>query len=514
MAAVRDVLSDHAAPAKSFSQVVATDILIVPPTRAIVISGPNTGGVDMQTVALKAIGLLAMMAQSGLLIPVDPGSQFTPFASIFADIGDEQSIAASLSTFSAHIAHIVEMDRQLELPALVLLDEVGGGTDPVEGGALGTAIIDYFRQRGAVVIATTHDDGLKSYAATTAGVATAAFGFNPETYAPTYRLIYGAPGRSLALEIAQRLGVPAAVIDAARARRSGRESLLADHLARIDHELATLEDGRASVARERDAVAAERFAIQTREASLAEREAVLKRRMDDKLNEQLRDARRQIDTVVADLKSKAGALVQQAEHRAKMPTLSTGDIGAVRAEARAALKAVSEGIDVAAAGGTADADLAVAPSPGQTVFVPSFGVEAIVRRVSDRDVDIDIRGKRMRVKLSALRPAGAAPREPAGSSRPASGHVTVETAARNHSAAAELNVIGSTVDEALTRAEKFLDDALLAHERRLRVIHGHGTGRLRDALQQFFRDHALVATVAPAPANEGGQGATIVELKD
>jgi len=193
-------------------------------------------------VALKAVGLLALMAQSGILIPVEPGSAFTPFRSIFADIGDDQSISASLSTFSAHIAHLVEMERALELPALVLLDEVGGGTDPVEGGALGIAVIDHFITRGAVVIATTHDDMLKSYGATTAAVSAAAFGFVPETYAPTYRLIYGAPGRSLALEIAERLGMPANVIADARRRRSGRESQLAAHLERVDKVRGTFEN--------------------------------------------------------------------------------------------------------------------------------------------------------------------------------------------------------------------------------------------------------------------------------
>ena len=195
--------------------VVANDIILIPPMRALVISGPNTGG---KTVALKAAGLLALMAQAGLHIPVDPGSAFTPFTSIFADIGDDQSIAASLSTFSARIAHLVEMERALELPALVLLDEVGGGTDPIEGGALGTAVINHFRTRGAIVIATTHDDGLKTFAATTEGIQAAAMGFVSETYAPTYKLVYGAPGRSLALEIAERLGMPASVIAAARAQ--------------------------------------------------------------------------------------------------------------------------------------------------------------------------------------------------------------------------------------------------------------------------------------------------------
>ncbi len=185
---VRDLLEDaptHEGRRAPPQNPVASDLFVIPPTRALVISGPNTGG---KTVALKAVGLLSAMAQAGLLVPVEPGSQFTPFRSIFADIGDEQSIAASLSTFSAHVANLVAMERALDLPSLVLLDEVGGGTDPVEGGALGIAVVDHFRRRGAVVVATTHDDALKSYAATTDGVTVAGFGFDPETYAPSYRL--------------------------------------------------------------------------------------------------------------------------------------------------------------------------------------------------------------------------------------------------------------------------------------------------------------------------------------
>src|SRR5216117_552677 len=170
------------------------------------------------------------MAQAGLHLPAEHASQLPVFQSLFADIGDEQSISASLSTFSAHITNVVSMDRNLELPALVLLDEVGAGTDPVEGAALGTAVIDHFRQRGAHLIATTHYDSLKSYASTTGGVMSAAFGFNPETFAPTYRLLYGSPGRSLAIEIAARLGMPKSVIAAARENRTEREKQLADHL--------------------------------------------------------------------------------------------------------------------------------------------------------------------------------------------------------------------------------------------------------------------------------------------
>ncbi len=493
-----------------------TDLLIVPPTRALVISGPNTGG---KTVALKAVGMLSLMAQAGLLIPVEASSTFTPFKSIFADIGDEQSIAASLSTFSARVANIVEMDRALELPALILLDEVGSGTDPVEGGALGAAVIDHFRRRGAMVIATTHDDALKSYAATTPDVAAAAFGFDPDTYAPTYRLIYGAPGRSLALEIAERLGLPATVVADARARRSGRESLLAAHLARVDSELAALERQRKLTDEERAVLGRERRALLDREMRLAEREAVLKKRLDDKLNERLREARAEVDAVVAELKTRAGVLVTQAERRG--PVLSTGDVGGLRAQARSALDTISASVEAADAGDAAGGPLEALPDPGQPVFVLPFGTDGVVRGVSGKNVEVEIRGKRMRVKLADLRSPGKSGSHGAGKS----GRDETNKQARReirqpgvsapvHLPSAELVLIGATVDDALARAEKFLDSALLADERRLRVVHGHGTGRLRDALRTYFREHALVASVSPAPDNEGGQGATIVELKD
>jgi DNA mismatch repair protein MutS2 len=497
----------------AFSAPVAVDLVVIPPTRALVISGPNTGG---KTVALKAFGLLSLMAQSGLLIPVEGGSQFTAFRSIFADIGDEQSIAASLSTFSAHIANIVGMDRAFEAPALVLLDEVGGGTDPTEGGALGTAVIDHFRARGAVVVATTHDDTLKSYAATTQGVVTAAFGFDPDTYAPTYRLIYGAPGRSLALEIAERLGMPPAVVATARERRSARESQLADHLARMDKELAGMERERRSVEADRERIAGEREALVARESRLAEREAVLKRRMDDKLNERLREARQEVDRIVADLKGKAGSLVRQHE-RPQKGSVTTGDIGSLRSEARAALDSVGDRLVVSEEEAQPDRMLESAPNVGDTVYVATFGSNGLVRSVSGKRIEVDVRGKRMRVGLKDLRKREAGRGEPgARSGEQGVGRRGARSLPPGSQLPAprDLVLIGSTVDDAIDRTEKFLDDALRADEHRLRVVHGHGTGRLREALRAHFRRHPLIASVAPASEDEGGEAATIVELKD
>ena len=490
--------------------VIGSDLAIVPPARVLVISGPNTGG---KTVALKAMGLLALMAQSGMLIPVEPGSRFTPFRTMFADIGDEQSISASLSTFSAHIANLVAMDRALELPALVLLDEVGAGTDPAEGGALGAAVIDHFRRRGALVVATTHDDVLKSYGATAEGAAIAGFGFNPETYAPTYRLVYGTPGRSLAFEIAERLGMPAALVSDARARRSNRESQLAAHLAQVDKELAAIERERQTVRVERQAMAQERQQLLDREARLAEREAVVKRRLDDRLNETLREARAEIDRVVGHLKEQVQTLASApAGHGGARPRLSTGDVGALRADARTALAAIGDRIHDAPSSPEEPSALDEPPSIGQRVFVPTFGAEGTVRAVSEKQVEVEVRGKRLRVAVAALRRAD---RARSGSAAPQpSPRASSSSVAAVGNPSRELVVIGATVDEAIDRAEKFLDQALLADERRLRVVHGHGTGRLREALTKFFRQHPLVASATPAADNEGGNGATIVELKE
>ena len=407
------------------------------------------------------------------------------------------------------------MDRALDLPALVLLDEVGSGTDPAEGGALGTAILDHFRRRGATVVATTHDDALKSYAVTTEGAVTAGFGFDPDTYAPTYRLLYGAPGRSLAFEIAERLGMPATVVADARSRRSDRESQLAAHLARVDQELAAIERERQTVAAERDDVARERERLLDREGRLAEREAVVKRRLDDRLNDTLREARAEVDRVVSGLKQRAQALANAVEAPSSRPRLSTGDVGTLRSDARTALGAIADRLKDSGAPATDDMRFEDLPAVGEAVFVATVGAEGVVREASGKHVDVDVRGKRMRVRLADLRrPDKREAAQPVRTKPVTKGTITVAMAAADARANRELVVIGSTVDEAIDRAEKFLDDALLSDERRLRIVHGHGTGRLREALTKFLREHPLVLSTSPAPENEGGGGATIVELKD
>ncbi|MCU0255299.1 MAG: Smr/MutS family protein [Vicinamibacterales bacterium] len=498
---------------------VPVDVLLVPPTTVLVVTGPNTGG---KTVALKTAGLLALMAQAGLHVPAAEGSRLPVFRSVFADIGDEQSIAANLSTFSWHVTNIVRIERSLSLPALVLLDEVGSGTDPVEGGALGMAVIDHFRRRGVQVVATTHYDTLKTYASTTEGVACAAFGFTP-AFEPTYRLVYGSPGTSLALEMASRLGLPAAIVDAARSHRTEREAKLAEHLAKVNEELHALEHERRLVRRERQSIAEQEGRYRAREESLRQKEDQLKQRLEAQIGERLRDARREIDSVVEDVKRKAASLVSQVARKgaAGPGSLSTGDTGQLRAEARGTLEALAERMQGDAGPGgsvatarreapaAAPAAAGRAPVPGDRVTVGPLGLEGIVHAVFGRDAEVEVRGKRLRTPTAQLRLLGGRPAEEAARVR-----VNVHAAPREGGAATELNVIGCTVDEAISRADKFLDEAVMAEARTVRLVHGHGTGQLRRGLAAHLAQHPQVAKFGPAPPEQGGAGATLVELKE
>jgi DNA mismatch repair protein MutS2 len=490
---------------------VPVDILLTPPVRVLVITGPNTGG---KTVALKTAGLLPLLAQAGLLIPADEGSTLPVYRSVFADIGDEQSIAQSLSTFSGHIANIVAMDDALAPPALVLLDEAGAGTDPVEGGALAMAIIEHFRVRGAMVIATTHYDALKTYASTTGGVTPAGFGFDPQTFAPTYRLNYGSPGSSLAFEIAARLGLSASIIERARTHRTEREAQLAEHLARVERDLQTLDHERRLAARERETLAARASRLETREQDLEQREQALRRRQDQKIAERLREARREIDAVVGRLKARTETLATRAERRAA-PVVSTGETGGLRADARAAIDAIEGRLQRSAeqpgetSGPAAILTAERPPRVGDRVLVGALQVEGTVKALQERNADVEVRGKRLRARVTDLRVIAG------GSGSPPETRVRVHVELQpREGSLTELNVVGCSVDEALRRAEKFLDGAVLSEQRSVRLVHGYGTGQLRKALASWLAEHPAVAGWAAAKPEQGGGGVTVVQLKE
>jgi DNA mismatch repair protein MutS2 len=488
-------------------QPVPVDVLLDSPNRVLLITGPNTGG---KTVALKTAGLFALMAQAGLHVPAK-SARLPIFRHVFADIGDEQSIAASLSTFSSHIRNLVTMDRQLETPALVLLDEVGTGTDPNEGGALATAIVQHFRQRGALVIATTHFDAVKTWGIGTEGVAVAAFAFDPQNFAPTYKLLYGAPGRSLAIEMAQRLGMPPSVIAAARGYLSDDQKRLQAHLSRLDAQARALESERTRLERDKRAFNESNAELTKREKSLAEREEVFKKRLNERLDERLRQAKRDVDAVIEQLKEKSEAIAEKASLRA---AVNTGETGSARAEARAEIDRIvedlrhpgSRGSDPSAirSGSGKGSD----PEVGAKVAIGGLGFEGTVISIDGNRAEIDVRGKRIQAKVKELRVIDG----PKGLSQ---GKVRVNVDLKpREGMLSELNVIGLTVDQAIDRLSRFLDDTLVTDLHEVRIVHGHGTGQLRKGLQAFLKTHPQVAKYYAAPENQGGGGATIVELKD
>jgi len=462
----------------------------------LVISGPNTGG---KTVALKTAGLLALMAQCGLHVPAAEGSTLPVFRRLYADIGDEQSIAANLSTFSAHLATIVEMTHDLEAPALVLLDEVGAGTDPTEGGALGVAIVDYFKKRGAMVVATTHHGLMKAYAQSTPGVACASFGYDPITYEPTYRLALGVPGRSLALEMAERLGLPPAVVADARSRRDEKQAQAEDLLARLEKDQAELEQAQGRLADEQLELNAARARVE-----LLEREAKAKKKGDAEAF--ARELRRRTEEAAR----KAADAIRDAVQRVEATRRSAAAEGTkARAEAVQAIReAHDEAVGVPELELPVEVEAAELPiAVGARVRLKSLALTGEVTALHESGAEVAVSGKRMRVprtELVALQ---------GGSRREATPRPTLVRARSDEGEAAQVNLVGLRVDEALPRVDKALDDAALADRQQVRVVHGFGEGKLRRAVAELLEGHPHVASWRAGAANEGGGGVTIVELK-
>ncbi len=492
------------------SEPVPVNLLLIPPITTLVITGPNTGG---KTVALKTAGLVVLMAQAGLHVPAAPGSQVPVFRSMFTDIGDEQSISANLSTFSWHITNIAAMDRSLTFPALLLLDEIGAGTDPAEGGALGAAIVDHFRRRGAQVITTTHYEALKSYASTTDGVTCAGFGFDAKTFAPTYVLRYGSPGRSLALEISARLGLAPSIVANAKTRQTTLEIQLSNHLERLEQDLRALDDERRHVAQVRSQLVNTEAGLRARETGLAKQETFIRAEQKRGVDTSVREAKREIDLAMREFKKEMVTLTK-AVSSGDLRDITTGIQGAARVTARKTIDAISNrfqnDLPTSTAASTFKRNSASAQScsVGDHVIVQSMGFEGVVTNVTQNSAEVDIQGKRLLAPLEDLRMRDQGSQK---FSPPAK--VSVQLPEVNASLT-ELNVIGCTIDEALTRTEAFLDKALLADQSNLRVIHGHGTGRLRRAIANLLDDHRIVERHYPAPPEEGGGGVTIVTLKD
>ena len=463
--------------------------------QVLVISGPNAGG---KTVVLKTVGLLSLMAQMGFHVPASDAC-LPIFDQVFADIGDHQSIAANLSTFTAHMRRIAETAQLVHPPALVLLDEVGTGTDPDEGGALAIAIVEFFRRKGATTIASTHYPGLKMWASQTAGVRNASVEFDEPTLRPTYRLVLGIAGASSGLEIARRMQVTEDILDKAKELLEPSHAQAREYLRQLKETLSEQECLRASLEEERAAVA-EKYAgleaefTRKEESRRNEFQAALAQVVDEFKAESERAVRRVRDQAEAVRLKKQAAKQAMELHRksAKLQTAAgvSGTAQGPGTAAQASSRSEAEAID-----------------EGDRVKVHSLDREGIVEYIRDGSYIVMIGPLRYHAEREDLAKI-------AGGGKPAQAPFSPAPAPDiENEVLSELKVIGLTADEALDRVDKFLDQAYFAGIENVRIIHGHGKGILRKAIGKFLAEHPQVERFGLATPDKGGSGATTVELK-
>ncbi|MGC4046490.1 MAG: endonuclease MutS2 [Armatimonas sp.] len=467
--------------------------------KALLITGPNTGG---KTVTLKTVGLLTLMAQSGLWIPAGSGSELAHVEQVFADIGDEQSIAQSLSTFSAHIRNIVRILKSVGRRALVLLDEVGSGTDPAEGAALARAILSDLLAHDARIIATTHYGELKEFAYSREGVENSAVEFDLETLRPTYRLLQGVPGSSNALHIAGRLGLPKRVLEAARGGLGQDAMDSAQVMVKLEEARRVADDERRRAERLAREMAElkNQYEARLRDLETLRREA--KSRATAEAQDIIRKKTEKMDNIIGELRrvGKEGRKTQSA--RKKMKDAADEMIGGIGYE-KDPLPADLSG------------SVPVKLKKGERVKVVSLGgaVGEILADAESREAQVQVGALRITVPFSALRTlngAEIAPELPKPAPKRAGKSIGLDKAT---TMASELSLIGLRTDAALPRLDKYLDDALTAGVSQVRLVHGKGTGALRRAIWENLKDDARVQSYALAPENEGGAGATIVALQ-
>ena len=470
--------------------------------RLLVISGPNTGG---KTVALKTTGLAALAAQSG--IPVAAQSAVLPlFDHVLVDIGDEQSIAADLSTFSAHMLNLKAILTTATPESLVLVDEMGTGTAPEEGAALAVALLEEFRAKGCLVLATTHHDRLKAYASTAEGVLNGAVEFDDVNLRPTYRLMVGVPGGSSGIAIARRLGLSEEIIERARALLSPESREAADLIAYLHRSREELDRMQKQMADERRALEEERKKLRTEWAGRQQKRI-------QELEAQFAEMQKRFEENVA----RVVEAVKERELRGQIEKTSRRKLGAVRGAAREELNAA-----VVQTISRAQADLGVASSgegavnpealqPGAKVRVRGFSKPVILRRLEGRNAEIEAGPLRMKIAADEIVGVEFAP---AGSAQISSAATASLSVPSRFGVASEINVIGQTVEQATEQVDKFLDDAAMAHLASVRIIHGHGSGALRKGLGEFLKTHPLVSTHTTEAEERGGKAITVVELRN
>jgi DNA mismatch repair protein MutS2 len=489
----------------------AKGISIVPVTvelegerRQFIITGPNTGG---KTVTLKTVGLLALMAQSGLPVPADR-AELPVFDAVLADIGDYQSIEQNLSTFSAHVTNIDFISRTATAQSLVLLDELGSSTDPEEGAALAVAIAGHFSGIGCMTVISTHHTSLKVYAANTPGVVNASVGFDEATLQPTYELKVGVPGASAGINIARRLGLNPAIIESARARLGTQARDVGQFLDKLHADLREAEN--------------ERLRLKTREQQLEREKAHLAVEGRKEQQAKIREMEKKLESLLRDFEYHAREAVNAVQDRAAAQKLSK-DAERRIAKLRREFREQFDSTVVAHSTGADHGDPHAQPqvvkhvSQGDTVKLKSTGRPArVVRKVDDNHFEVEMGAMKMKIARDDIAEVLASAQGQAGESPVKAARargISVSLENEGATVPSEINVIGQTVDDASREVERFVDRAFLAGLPRVRVVHGSGMGILRKALRQLLQQHPHVATVAEPPQNEGGGGATVVELR-
>lgn len=493
------------------AKVVANDIALGGDVRTLVITGPNTGG---KTVYLKTIGLLALMVRAGLLLPCEPGSSIVVFPKVFADIGDEQSIEQSLSTFSSHMTNIIEVINRSDLRTLALLDEVGAGTDPREGAILARVVLEHLNAVGAYTISTTHYGELKTLAYTASGFVNGSFEFDEATLSPTYRLRIGVPGSSKAITIAARLGLPSELVATAQSILSSDESDIQAMIEELEKRLAELDRDEQAF-RERVASLDRREAdLDRRAEDLAEQREKIRAGVADKMQQELEDARELVRSLIADLQkspsiAKAQRLQKDMEEIKKdlgwlePPVVATG-VHALAVGQRVRVRSLNQKGVIEDLPEDREARDAQA-----TVRVGSFKIKAALSDL----VPIEGGGggapqpTRPKYRMTAAASSSRATAARASSAEPGELDVFVRTSSNT------LDLRGQRVEEALQNLESFIDSAFLERTSPVMVIHGHGTGKVRAAVRKFLADSPYGASFRPGETYEGGDGVTVVQFK-
>ena len=474
--------------------VVPIDVDPAPGTRAIVITGPNTGG---KTVSLKTVGLLVLMAQSGLHIPVQSGSELPCFHSVYADIGDEQSIEQSLSTFSGHITNIIRILKQIDHRSLVIFDELGSGTDPQEGAAIARAILNHLLETGAMTLVATHYPELKTFAHSTDGVVNASLEFDIKTLRPTYKLTLGLPGRSNALLIAQKLGLPQPIIESARAEINPLD-LRADKL------LDDIRKERNRTSREREKLEKQRTRLETQNAELEKR----LEKIEDERRETIAKARAEGELEVAVLKRNIDSLKSQLK-KASQP------LQAIRAIEEKMGK-IEEKVEapVERRGAKVEGQPIVNGNQllrlGEKVTVSTLNAEGVVTALGESDAEVQIGTIRVRARLSDLIKRSGEPVVIEEKKKVATRETASTVSAK--SPGMEVDLRGLMSEDALDKMERYLEQAYLSGLPFVRIIHGKGTGKLRQAVRNALRGHSYVKAFEEGGDKEGGEGVTVAKL--